>query len=93
MVQPSTVLVIAHRGARAYAPENTLPAFRKAAELGAAMVELDVQLTADGLPVVLHDDTLERCSNVTAAFPGRTDYRVQSFQLPAASAAVPPSTT
>lgn len=77
----STPLVIAHRGARAYAPENTLEAFEKAARLGADMVELDVQLTADGQVVVVHDETLERCSNVREMCPGRGDYRVQSFTL------------
>ncbi len=48
-------LRIAHRGASAHAAENTLAAFRKAAELRADMVELDVQLSADGVPVVIHD--------------------------------------
>ena len=56
-------LVWAHRGASAYAPENTLPAFQKAVELGADGVELDVQLTADGELVVIHDEWLERVSN------------------------------
>jgi glycerophosphoryl diester phosphodiesterase len=46
---------IGHRGARAHAPDNTLSSFRKAAELGADLVELDVQCTADGHVVVLHD--------------------------------------
>jgi glycerophosphoryl diester phosphodiesterase len=77
----SSPLVIAHRGARAFAPENTLVAFEKAARLGADMVELDVQLTADGQLVVVHDETLERCSNVRDVFSGRDDYRVQSFTL------------
>ena len=54
---------IAHRGASAHAPENTLAAFREAARLGADMVELDVQMTADGAAIVLHDATLDR-------FPG-----------------------
>ena len=54
---------IAHRGASAYCPENTRSAFVKAAELGASMVEFDVQLTRDGVPVVFHDDTLNRTSN------------------------------
>ena len=53
-------LVIAHRGASAYAPENTLPAFELAARQGADMVELDVQRSADGVLVVFHDDTTER---------------------------------
>lgn len=75
----STPLVIAHRGARAFAPENTIVAFEKAARLGAHMVELDVQFTVDGQIVVAHDETLERCSNVSEVFPGRGDYRVQSF--------------
>jgi glycerophosphoryl diester phosphodiesterase len=48
-------LRIAHRGASAHTAENTLAAFRRAAELGADMVELDVQLSADGVPVVMHD--------------------------------------
>lgn len=56
-------LVWAHRGASSSAPENTLPAFRRAAELGADGVELDVQLTKDGQLVVIHDETLERVSN------------------------------
>ncbi|HEY80798.1 MAG TPA: hypothetical protein EYP25_04515 [Anaerolineae bacterium] len=54
---------IAHRGASAHAPENTLAAFREAARLGADMVELDVQMTADGVAVVIHDATVDR-------FPG-----------------------
>jgi glycerophosphoryl diester phosphodiesterase len=53
-------LVIAHRGASAYAPENTLPAFELAAQQGADMIELDVQRSADGVLVVFHDDTTER---------------------------------
>ena len=49
-------LVWAHRGASGYAPENTLEAFRKAVEMGADGVELDVQLTKDGELVVIHDE-------------------------------------
>src|SRR5213594_3795959 len=53
-------LVIAHRGASAYAPENTMPAFELAVQQGADMLELDVQRSADGVLVVFHDDTTER---------------------------------
>ncbi len=56
-------MVFAHRGASAYAPENTLSAFRLAADLGAQAIELDVKLTADGEVVVLHDQTLDRTTN------------------------------
>jgi glycerophosphoryl diester phosphodiesterase len=52
--------VIAHRGASAYAPENTLAAFELAARQGADMIELDVQRSADGVLVIFHDDTTER---------------------------------
>ncbi len=52
--------VIAHRGASTRAPENTIPAFRLALEEGADALELDVHLTADGVPVVIHDPTLDR---------------------------------
>lgn len=53
-------LVIAHRGASAYAPENTLLAFELALRQGADMLELDVQRSADGVLVVFHDETTER---------------------------------
>jgi glycerophosphoryl diester phosphodiesterase len=54
--------VIAHRGARAYAPENTLAAIHTAADLGIEWVELDVKLTADDIPVIFHDENLLRCT-------------------------------
>ena len=56
-------LVFAHRGAKAVAPENTIPAFRKAIELGADGVELDVQFSADGALVVIHGLTLEETTD------------------------------
>lgn len=52
--------VIAHRGGPRYAPENTLSAFAHAVEVGADMLECDVHLSADGEPVIIHDETLER---------------------------------
>ena len=57
------MLVIAHRGASGTCPENTLAAFRRAAAMGAHMIELDVQLTADRAVVVMHDWTLERTTD------------------------------
>ena len=55
--------VIAHRGASGSAPENTLAAFDLAVRQGADAIELDVRLTADGVPVVLHDATLDRTTD------------------------------
>ena len=55
--------VIGHRGAAAYAPENTLAGLRRAKALGCRWVEFDVRLTADNQPVLLHDDRLERTTN------------------------------
>jgi glycerophosphoryl diester phosphodiesterase len=57
--------VIGHRGASGTTPENTLVAFRRAEELGADMVELDVQRTRDGEVVVIHDFTLDRTTDGT----------------------------
>ncbi|MBF8438102.1 glycerophosphodiester phosphodiesterase [Halanaerobiaceae bacterium Z-7014] len=55
--------ILGHRGAMGSAPENTLPSFRKAIEESADGVEFDVQLSADGLPVVIHDEALDRTTN------------------------------
>lgn len=55
--------LLAHRGASRFAPENTLGAIRKAHELGAKWIEIDVMLSADGEVVVFHDETLERTTN------------------------------
>ncbi len=56
---------VAHRGAGKLAPENTLAAFRLGAQHGYRMFECDVKLSADGVPFLLHDDTLERTSSGT----------------------------
>lgn len=56
--------IIAHRGGAALAPENTLIAFEQAVGLGCSMLETDVQLTADGVAVAFHDETLDRVTNL-----------------------------
>lgn len=58
-----TVLVIAHRGASGYAPENTLAAFRRAVALGANFIETDLQLSRDARFVAIHDESVERTTN------------------------------
>jgi glycerophosphoryl diester phosphodiesterase len=63
--------LVAHRGASAYAPEHTLEAYRLALEQGADFVEQDLTLTKDGVLVCLHDETLERTTDVEAKFPDR----------------------
>jgi len=56
-------LIIAHRGDSTSAPENTLAAFQSALNLGAHGIELDVRLSSDGVPIVIHDETLDRTTN------------------------------
>lgn len=73
--------IIAHRGARSLAPENTLSAAIKAFESGADGWELDVAVSADGELVLLHDDTLERTSNAAQVFPERKPWSVYDFSL------------
>jgi glycerophosphoryl diester phosphodiesterase len=63
LLDPSARPIIAHRGASGSAPENTIAAFELALVQGADAIELDVRLTADGVPVVLHDPTLDRTTS------------------------------
>lgn len=62
---PAGPLVIGHRGNSGTAPENTLVAIAEAFDLGAHMVEIDLRLSSDGVPVVIHDDTVDRTTNGT----------------------------
>lgn len=63
--------VVAHRGASAYAPENTLPAYELAIKQGADYVEQDLQITRDGVLVCCHDLVLSRVTNIEHVFPDR----------------------
>jgi glycerophosphoryl diester phosphodiesterase len=65
-------LVVAHRGAAANAPENTMPAFQLAVDMGADAIELDVHLTADGKLAVMHDETLERTTDRSGTIASMT---------------------
>ncbi|HEX5085931.1 MAG TPA: glycerophosphodiester phosphodiesterase family protein [Blastocatellia bacterium] len=69
--QSGRKILIAHRGASAYAPEHTVEAYRLAIEQGADFVEQDLQVTKDGELVCLHDLTLERTTDVEEVFPDR----------------------
>lgn len=60
---PELPFVIGHRGAAAYAPENTLAGLREAEARGVSWVEVDVHLTRDGVPVLMHDPTLDRTTD------------------------------
>ena len=73
-------LIAAHRGANSIAPENTLLAMKKSVG-HCDFIEIDVQLSSDGVAVVMHDNTLERTTNVNKLdiFKGRYPYRVSDF--------------
>ena len=79
---PSPPLIIAHRGASADAPENTLTAFALAQEQGADGIELDVMLSADGLPVVIHDDTLDRTTPAQGLVAARAAAELAELDVP-----------
>ncbi len=74
-------LIIAHRGARSLAPENTLAAARKALEVGANLWETDVAVTSDGELILFHDDSLVRTTNVKDRFPDRDPWHFTTFTL------------
>ena len=76
---PADFLNIAHRGARAFAPENTLEAFQKAKTFACQLFEMDVRLSKDGELVVHHDEQLTRCTDVKTKFPDRTRYYIWDF--------------
>lgn len=75
------MLNIAHRGASAGAPENTLAAVSRAVADGADLVEVDVQRSRDGALVLLHDPTLVRTTDARVRFPRRGPWRVGDFTL------------
>jgi glycerophosphoryl diester phosphodiesterase len=72
LLDPTRRLVVGHRGNRAHAPENTLESFSQAIGLGVDALELDVQLSRDGEPVVMHDLTLERTTDGRGPVRDRT---------------------
>jgi len=71
--------VYAHRGASAELPENTLSAFRRALELGVEGIELDVHLSKDGVPMVIHDATVDRTTNGAGAVADLTRAELQAL--------------
>jgi len=74
-------IVIGHRGAPAYEPENTLKSFRRAIELGADGIELDVRFTADGVPVVFHDEDLKRLFNMDVKLNSLTLHQIRELKI------------
>jgi glycerophosphoryl diester phosphodiesterase len=67
----SRPLVLAHRGDSRVAPENTMPAFESALKLGVDLVELDYHHSSDGVPVVFHDEHLDRCTDACTLWGGQ----------------------
>ncbi|WP_113625881.1 glycerophosphodiester phosphodiesterase family protein [Pectobacterium peruviense] len=79
--QNTAVLAVAHRGVWASAPENSLAALREAIHLGVDIVEIDAQLTADSHVVVIHDDTLDRTSNMSGRIGQMTLEEIRQARL------------
>ena len=85
---PVATLVIAHRGASAEKPENTLAAFRRALALKVDGIELDVQVTRDGVPVVFHDASLRRLTGQPGRLATHTWRELKKFRV-AGSESIP----
>ncbi len=75
------VNIIAHRGANKRAPQNTLPAFQKAIEMGTDGFETDVHLSKDGVPVICHNYTIDETSNGTGAIEDMTLEQLKSYDF------------
>ncbi|SCX85057.1 glycerophosphoryl diester phosphodiesterase [Flavobacterium anhuiense] len=75
------MLKIAHRGAKAYEPENTLQAFQKALDLNSDGIELDVHLSSDGYLIVIHDETIDRTTNGKGLVNDFTLAELKSFLI------------
>ena len=71
------MLKIGHRGAKGHSPENTLASFEKAIALGVDMIELDVWLSSDKIPMVIHDETIDRTTSKMGLV---TDYNAKELQ-------------
>jgi glycerophosphoryl diester phosphodiesterase len=76
------VLIFAHRGASAVAPENTMAAFNAAVDAGADGIEFDVRLSQDGVPVVIHDETLYRTAGVRGRVRDMSLDQLSQFDVP-----------
>ncbi len=74
-------LIVAHRGASAHAPENTLAAFQMAIEAGSNGVEFDVRIARDGVPMVIHDATLERTGLRAGSVSGLTSHQLADVSV------------
>ncbi len=72
-------LVLGHRGAAGDSPENTLLSFQRALELGAQILETDVRTTADGVPLLLHDESLERTTDGSGRAEDRTLAQIKAL--------------
>ncbi|OAX48247.1 glycerophosphodiester phosphodiesterase [Paenibacillus sp. AD87] len=75
------IQAVAHRGYPSKYPENTMSSFLKAVELGFTHLELDVHLSKDGIPVVIHDHTLDRMTNGTGRVADYTASELQSLEI------------
>lgn len=76
------ILTIGHRGAKGHAPENTLASFKKAIEMRVDMIELDVHLSKDLVPMVIHDDTVNRTTSATGNVTDFTANELQQLGIP-----------
>ena len=82
---PRAIKTVAHRGAKALAPENSILAFTAAAELGVAAIETDVRLAADGQPAIIHDPTLTRTHGHKAQVAATRMADLQALGVPSLS--------
>ena len=83
------MLKIGHRGACGYEPENTIRSFKRAVELGADAVELDVQFSADKTIIVFHDATLDRVTNGRGAILQKTLAEIKQYRTKQADQPIP----
>lgn len=73
---------IGHRGAKGYSPENTLASFQKAIDLHVDGIELDIHLSSDGKPVVIHDETIDRTSSGKGFVNDLTSLKLKEYGIP-----------